>query len=168
MLRELVDKFNGTDLAVYWFKRKYPEEKIVFISSATFLETIKMPPLNYSFRRLLQRMGIIVITRNLVVLKNNIISFIAALQLIIFVTALFAYYANRDVTFLLLAIVTSIFILKRLPYKKEIYRKDIDDMKLTSVRGISSTYSQLTIYLKNKTIHIATVQNLPKEILYTF
>lgn len=64
MLRKLTDRLNSTNAAVEWLRSKYPEEEIIFVSAATILETDKVAPVGWSFRRLFQRRGVLVLTRN--------------------------------------------------------------------------------------------------------
>jgi hypothetical protein len=71
LLRTLTDQLYSLNTVVKKVKEKYPDEEIIFASAATILETKKLTPVGWSFQRFLQRRGVIVITRNRLLLEDS-------------------------------------------------------------------------------------------------
>jgi hypothetical protein len=75
------------------------------------------------------------------------------------------FFGSQNWLYLLLAALSSAFILQRLPYQRQIPLKDIREVKLGSVRGITAKGSLFTVYLKDKAINIVPAQILPEEVI---
>ncbi len=165
MLRTLADRLNSTNAAVDWLRSRYPEEEIIFASAATILETDKAAPVGWSFQRLFQRRGVLILTRNQLVLKDSFFSLFTAFYLFVLIASLAMFLRSQDWLYLLLVVLSCAFILQRLPYQQQIPLKDIREVKLGSVRGITAKGSLFTVYLKDKAINIVPAQILPEEVI---
>jgi hypothetical protein len=165
MLRTLTDRLYGTNGVIKWLKNKHPEEEVVFASAATILETTQKNQIGWSLRRLFQRRGVMIITRNQIVLKDSMFSFYTVFWLFMFAFSLFAIFQSRSSDFILWAILSAIFLLQRLPYQRQIPLKDIRELKLKPIRGILAKGSLLTVYLENNTINIVPAQLLNDDIM---
>ncbi len=166
MLRKLTDRLNSTNAAVEWLRSTYPEEEIIFASAATILETDTAAPVGWSFRRLFQHRGVLMLTRNQLALKDSFFSLFTVFYLFVLIAALAMFFRSQDWLYLLLVVVSSAFILQRLPYQQQIPLKDIRDVTLGSVRGITAKGSLFTVYLKDKAINIVPAQILPEEVMH--
>ena len=74
MLRDFTDSINSVSLARDYFRRKYPDEVVLFSSAVTILETRSTSPVGWSFKRFLQRRGNVIITGKRLLLKSNPLS----------------------------------------------------------------------------------------------
>lgn len=165
MLRALTDTLYSKNAAVNWLKKKHPEEDIVFASAATILETNKATPTAWSFHRLFQRRGVLILTRNLLVLKDNFFSLFTIFWLVIFVSSLIMLFRYPGLNALVLLGLSGVFILQRLPYQQKIPLSDIQNAELNSVQGISTKGSLLTVSWRGKTINIVPAQLLDEELI---
>ena len=60
----------------------------------------------------------------------------------------------------------SIPILRQcIPYQRKIPLQDITEVKLGSTRGITRKIQLLTVSLKDKTLNIVPVQNIPNDVV---
>ncbi len=164
MLRTLADRLYSKSSAIKWFKRKYSDEEIFFASAATILETKKNAPIGWSFQRIFQHRGVVIITRNQLVLKDGLFSFSFILYLSLLIFALYTLFESQDWSYLFAVIVFSVPVVQFRPYQQYIPFKDIQKAKLGSVSGIFTKGSLLTVYLKDKTVNIVPAQILSEEI----
>jgi hypothetical protein len=165
MLRTLADKLYGKASVVEWFKSKNPNEEVLFASAATVLETSDVAPVGWSFQRLLQRRGVVIVTKNQITLKNNLFSLSAITYLFLFVLSLVMLIGSQDWDYLLGVIVFGMFTAQFLPYEKQILVRDIQRMKLGTVRGIVSKGSLLTVFCKGKSVNIVPAQLLSEDVV---
>jgi hypothetical protein len=56
-------------------------------------------------------------------------------------------------------------VLQRLPYQREIHLREIEEVKLGSVRGITMEASLLTVLVDGKAINIVPAQVIPREVV---
>jgi hypothetical protein len=164
MLTTVADRLNSTNAAVKWLKRKHPEEEVVFASAATILETNKAVPVGWSFQRLFQRRGVLILTRNQLVLKDSFFSLFTVFYLFVIIASLAMFLGSQEWLYLLFVIPSSALVLQRLPYQQQIPLNDIREVKLGSVRGITAKGSLFTVYLRDKAINIVPAQILPEEV----
>jgi hypothetical protein len=165
MLRNLADNLYSKNNAVKWLKNKSPEEEIVFASAATLLETKDAASVGWSLRRFFQHRGVVIMTRNQIVFKSSFLSFSAILYLVLFVLSLIMFLQSRDWDYLLVVMFTGLLVSQFLPYQKQILLKDIRKVKLGSVRGMFTTGSLLSVYVKNKVLNIVPAQLLSEDVM---
>jgi hypothetical protein len=165
MLRTFADKLYGKDAAVKWFESKNPDERIVFASAATMLETSESGSTGWSLRRLFQHRGVVIVTRNQIALKDNLLSISTAVFSILLIFAILVFLMDRNPNAFLGIIIFGIFMAQRLPYEKQIPLKDIQKVSISELHSFTGKYSLLTIYLKDKTINIVPAQILNNEVV---
>ena len=165
MLRNFADSLYSKNGAVKWFQSQSPKEEIVFASAATLLETTGTAPVGWSFRRLFQHRGVVIVTRNQLVFKNSFFSFSAMLYLFLFVLSLVMFLDSRDWDYLFVLIFLGMLIAQFLPYQKQIPLKAIRKAKLGTVAGFFSMGSLLTVYFNNKVLTIVPAQLLSEEVV---
>jgi len=165
MLRSLADNLYSKNSAVKWLKNQFPEEEIIFASAATLLETKDAGSIGWSFRRLFQHRGVVIITRTQLAFKSRLLSFSAILYLFIFVLSLVLLFRNHDWDYLLPVILFGILTAQFLPCQKQILLKDIRKVKLGTVQGLFSQGSLLTVYAKSTVFNIVPAQFLSQEVM---
>jgi len=164
MLRILADHLNSMNLVVNSVKQKYPNEEIIFSSAASILQTKGDNPVGWSFKRIFQQRGIAVFTRERIFLKSSFYSLFTLIHIVIIVSCLILYFRNSEFIYLLISVLSGVYILQRLPYQTQIPVVDIKDVKLNPVYGATGRYSLLTVTLENRSINIVTAQNLSEEV----
>ncbi len=167
MLRTLTDKLYGKNATIRWFKRENPAEEVLFASAATVLETKEKTSTGWSLQRLFQHRGVVIITRNQIVLKSSFISISTVLFSFFLIISINSFLQTQDPSSLLGIIVFSLLIAQRFPYNKQIYLTDIEQINTKGVSGLTGKYSLLTIYVKDKAINIVPAQHLDTEVIET-
>ncbi len=165
MLRSLADSLYSKNTAIKWLKNQSPDEEVIFASAATLLETKDGAPVGWSFRRFFQHRGVVIITHNQIAFKSSLLSFSAMLYLFLFVMCTLMFLRSRDWDYILLVIFAGLLVSQFLPYQKQISLKDIRKVNLEAVRGMISTGSLLSVYVKNKVFHIVPAQLLSEDIM---
>jgi uncharacterized membrane protein len=166
MLRSLADNLYSKNNAVKWLKNQFPQEEIVFASAATLLETKNAASVGWSLRRFFQHRGVVIITPNQIVFKNSLLSFSGLLYLVLFLLSLIMFLESRDWDYLLGVLFAGLLVLQFLPYQKQISLKDIRTVKLERIRGIFTTGSLLSVYMKNKVFNIVPAQLLNEDVMH--
>ena len=165
MLRTLLDKLHNKNAAIKWFQNNFPEE-IIFASVATILETKKAAPSGWSFHRVFQHRGIVIITKNQIAINSYLLSLSAIFYLSSFIFGLIMLIGTQNWDYLIGVIAFGLYTAQFLPYQKQILLKDIQRVKLGSVRRLFTNGSSLTIYSKGKEINIIPVQILSENIIH--
>lgn len=166
MLSNLLYSKNS---AIKWLKSNNPEDEVVFSSVATTLETKDSAPVGWSFQRIFQHEGFVIITRSQLVVKNGISFFrIIFFGFLIFISL--SMFQSRDFNSICGGILGltffSIPILRQcIPYERKIPLQDIVEVKLGDTRSITRKYQLFTVSLKDKTLNIVPVQKVPSDIV---
>ena len=155
--------------AIKWLISNSPEDEVVFASVATILETKDSAPVGWSFQRIFQHEGFVIITRNQFVVKNGI-SFFRVIFFGFLVFISLSMFQSQDFNSLcggaLGLIVFSVPILRQcIPYQRRIPLQDIVEVKFGSTRSITRKYQLLTVSLKDKTLNIVPTQNIPNDVV---
>lgn len=164
MLRSLVGKLNSMQVALATARKKFPAEEVLFASAATILETKLDSPVGWSFQRLFQRRGHVVLTSGHILLKSSFLSYYTVIYLGITLIFLFNYYRTAEPGNLLIVFLMGIFIYQRLPYQKEIRLEEIQNVRVGLVRGVSGRGNLITLYLEEKTIDVIPTRMFPEDI----
>lgn len=191
-LLELSQKLaDNTNSVAKWFKRRYPGEQILYVSPMTVLEGEDGVHVGRSLRRVFQRRGIVIITRQLLLLKSKFLSLYTFVYLGIAIVLLsialgiqyllYPFYRelvnNRFGALLVLAIfLPSFFLLmwsaifglpvfQRRPYQEEIALHDIRDIEVSTYQGLTGKYASLIITAGEKTLNIVAVKTLPEDVI---
>lgn len=165
MWQSFVNKLYNKDSAVKWLKAKNPDEEIVYASAATILETNEDTPVGLSTKRLLQKRGVLIITRNQLVLKNSVISAANMSYFLLLIYSLALMVGEKDWLFIIPAAFFCIGIAQRWSFEIHIQMGDVQDVKLEEASSMRGKYPLLMVYLTGKTIQIATVQIPNQEVL---
>ena len=165
MWQSFVDKLYNKDCAVKWLKSKNPDEEIVFASAATILEANEDAPIGLSTKRVLQKRGVLIITRNQLVLKNSVISATNIGYFLFLIYSLVLVVVEKNWLFIIPAAFFCIGIAQRWSFEKHILLSDIQDVKLEEASSMRGKYPLLIVYLAGKVIQIMTAQILNQDIL---
>lgn len=165
MWKSFVDKLYGKDFVVKWLKARKPDEEIAFVSAATILETNDDMPVGLSIERFFQKRGILVITRNQILLKGRTFSLMTIVYFFLLVYSLASMFAESDWLFLIPAVFFCAGIAQRWSFEKHIRLDDIQDVKKEEVIFMRGKYPIIMIYLAGKVIQIVTSQIPNQDIL---
>jgi len=163
MLAKLIDLMSNTDRTVNWVKSEYPEEDVVFSSSATFLATSGDTPVGWSLRRVLQRRGVVVLTPNRVFFRADPFSPVFLLYLGLVAIVLYTFFNTRDWMTLILAVLLCLFLVQRLPSRKQIKLADVTRVEIRPIRGTVASGQLLTLVTGTTVANIGLV-SLPDEV----
>ncbi len=164
MQNSSINKLYGTDNVIKWMKSKYPEEEIVFASAATILETKKAVPVGRSLQRIFQHRGVVIVTKNQIVLKS-LFSLSTVFYLLLLLFSLATLWESKDWSYLFGIVFFGIAMATTLPYQRQIPLNKIREIELGSVKGITKTASLLTVYLENKSVNIVPADALNEDVI---
>lgn len=159
MLKSFADKVNNTISAVNWLKSEFPDDEIVFASAATATETKSVTPVRW-YQQILERYTTLVITKNQLVLKNNLVSPVTVFYAFVLIASVVTYLVSKDWQILLLVPLALLHIWFRLPYERQLPYTEIRKVMLDSR---SSARTELIIDMKEKVIHTVFAQTLPQK-----
>jgi hypothetical protein len=165
----LANIFYSKNSVIKWLKGKSPEDEIVFSSVATILETKESAPVGWSFQRIFQHQGVVIITRNQLAMKNSSF-FLPTVFFGLLILISLSMFQSQDFNSICGGILGitffSIPILRQcIPYQRQIPLQDILEVKQGDVRSMTGKYSLLTISMKDKTINIVPTKNFPNEVV---
>lgn len=164
MLRSLADSLNNLTAAVRWASARYPAETIRFASAATMLETPGASPTGWSWQRMFQRRGNVVITDRRILLRSSFLSLYSLFYLLLLAYALYRALTTGDYFYAILGLLIALILVQRLPYTRDIPFEQVEQITLGAVQGISGGASLMAVQQGGRTINIVPAQLLPEEV----
>lgn len=165
MLRSLEDILFSKNLVVRWWKHQSPKEEIVFASAAVLLETNDTAPVGWSFRRIFQHRGVVVITQNQIVFKNSLLSILAIICMVMLVLSILMLIQYPDWHYLPQVIILGLLAAQFRPFQKSIQIEDVQQINLKTVQGLFSTSSVLIILERGEVFQIVPAQLLSENVM---
>jgi hypothetical protein len=75
------------------------------------------------------------------------------------------FFRTQEFLHLILVILFIPLILQRLPYQRKVELKDIQEVKVRSIQGLTATGSLLTVIMKDRAINIVPTQLISEEVI---
>jgi hypothetical protein len=164
MNRQFVDKLNASESTRRLVSARFPEEVIELSTAVTILEASDTNPIGWSFRRLLQRRGNVVITDKRVVVQSSFRSPMTVLWTIAFLFATYEVISDISWEWILLALTAAILVLQRRPCRRNLPFSDLKSIRFGSVRGASGHGDIIALNLGNRALHLVTSQFVPDDL----
>jgi hypothetical protein len=143
MFNNLADRLNSTGYVVKQVQQRYPDEQVLFVSSATLLESGARA--GWSLRRLIQHRGVAVVTTQRIIGQASTISLYSLLYLMLGVMFLAGYVQSGDIVYLVFALLLLPFLVQRMPYRQDVPFTAVQKVQTGRSRGTSGSISLLAI-----------------------
>jgi hypothetical protein len=147
------------------FESSHPDEKIIFTSAATFLETISDIPVGTSSQRLSQKRGFLIFTREKIFFTTGSFSISSVLYFLLCVYCLFMLFEEKNWLFIIPLVFFIIGIRQRWSQEKQISASEILDLKLEEASSLGRQYTTILVYVTGRVFQFVTAQVPGKEIL---
>jgi hypothetical protein len=164
MYRHLVDLINSSSRTRSIVAHRYPQEKVLFSTAATILETPRSAPIGWALRRVFQRHGNLVVTDRRVFIQSSFVSLIGILWFAAIAYFGFRLTRARQVTDMLAIVVASVFLIRRRPYSRDLPFDAIRHVQFGTVRGAAAECDIISIALSDGAIQLVGAQRVPGPI----
>jgi len=157
----IVEVMNATSLLVKRVRRAHPEEKVLFASAATLVYDSKVKLVGISPRRVFQHRGVLLLTDRALRFRSGFLSPLTLLWTVVVGCLLWEYVRAHDVLDLVLAIILSLLILQRLPYRLDLPLTNLRVANRATVQGLVALGHGLVISDGHRYLHFITTSRVP-------
>lgn len=163
-MRRFVEFMHASSLTLRKVLNRYPAERVLVATAATILEGPDGEPVGYSFRRLRQLHGNVVITNQRAYVESSFWSPSTAVSAVLI--AMFAYQLpyTEFWAWPLLGVTALLIALRKRPYSRDLPFGQVDRIQFGAVRGFAETADILTLSHQGQGVHLVLAQRLTPEL----
>ena len=160
-----VDWLEAADRISTVAARRYPSEKVLFVSAATALAVGRDCAVGISLRRIWQRRGVVVFTTGRILFRATLTSPAALSAIGVACWAFLAFMRSYFWPLLVVAFALILIVVQRRPYEQVIATEEIEAIEIESVGGAFGQVPMMRILTRTCWHHFALSGPLPPAVV---
>jgi hypothetical protein len=163
MSRELADRLNNSNSVSRSLAAEFPDETIALCTAATILEASDDQPIGWSWKRIFQRRGSVVITDRRIVVQSSWRSPATVLLLCVFPYGVYRAFSGQP-TAAVVAVLAAILLLQRRPFRRDIPNAELRSVRFGVVQGMTAAGDILVLGTDKGALHLGIAQRLTDDL----